>query len=185
MPSAKKVRAVEELSGKLSRSSVAIATDFRGMSANAMTELRRHLRAQGIEYHVVKNTLTERAAEAAGHPEVKEALEGPTGFAFGYGDPIEPVRILQDYVRANRLPMLIRAAVLDGRVFPAAQLAALTTLPPREVLAAQLVGQLALPLVRLTMALNQPLVRLVNVLNDPLRGLAAVLRQRVAQQGGA
>ena len=154
------------------------------MSANAMAELRRHLRAQGIEYHVVKNTLTERAAGEAGHPEVKEMLEGPTGIAFGYGDAIEPIKILMDYVRTNRLPMVIRAAALEGRVFRDAQLTALITLPPREILAAQLVGQLALPLVRLTMALNQPLVGLVNVLNGPLRGLASVLRQRMAQQEG-
>ena len=155
------------------------------MSVNAMTELRRHLRAQGIEYRVVKNTLTERAAAAAGHSEVKEILEGPTGIAFGYGDAIGPVKVLVDYIRTNRLPMVVRAAALEGRVFRDAQLAALTTLPPKEVLVAQLVGQLALPIVRLTAALNQPLLGLVNVLNGPLRGLASVLRQRIAQQGGA
>ena len=185
MPSAKKVRAVEELTDKLSRSSVAIATDFRGMSVNAMTELRRHLRAQGIEYRVVKNTLTERAADAAGHPEVKEVLEGSTGLAFGYDDPVQPVKVLTEYVRTNRLPMVVRAAVLEGRVFRDAQLTALITLPSRDVLAAQLVGQLVLPIVRLTAVLNQPLRGLVNVLNGPLRGLTTVLQQRIAQQGGA
>jgi len=184
MPSAKKVKAVEELADKLSRSSVAVATDFSSMSVNAMTELRRHLRTQDIEYRVVKNTLTERAAEAAGHPEVKEILEGTTGLAFGYGDSIEPIRVLTTYVRTNRLPMVVRAAALDGRVFRDAQLTALTTLPPREFLEAQLVGQLALPLTRLATVLNQPLAGLVNVLNGPLYGLATVLRQRLAQQGG-
>ena len=155
------------------------------MSVNTMTELRRHLQGQGIEYRVVKNTLTERAAAAAGHPEFKELLEGPTGLAFGYGDAIGPVKVLTDYIRTNRLPMVVRAAALEGRVFRDAQLAALTTLPPREVLTAQLVGQLALPIVRLVTVLNQPLLGLVNVLNGPLRGLTSVLRQRVVQQGGA
>ena len=185
MPSAKKVRAVEELTDKLSRSSVAIATDFRGMSVNAMTELRRHLRAQGIEYRVVKNTLTERAADAAGHPEIKEVMEGSTGLAFGYDDPVQPIKVLTEYVRTNRLPMVVRAAVLEGRVFQSAQLAMLTALPSREILAAQLVGQLSSPLVRLVIILKQPLLELANVLNGPLRGLTTVLQQRIAQQGGA
>ncbi|MEE8442630.1 MAG: 50S ribosomal protein L10 [Dehalococcoidia bacterium] len=184
MPPTKKIQAVEELAAKLSGYSVAIATDIRGMSVNAMTELRQHLRAQGIEYRVVKNTLTERAADIAGRPEIKEMLEGPTGLVFGYGDPIEPIKTLVEYVRTNRLPMVVRVATLDGQVYRGAQLMLLTTLPSREVLVSQLVGQLALPIVRLTMALNRPIVGLVNVLNGPLRGLASVLRQRIAQQEG-
>ena len=185
MPPPKKTRDVEELTDRLSRSAVAIATGISGTSVNIMTELRSHLRTQGIEYRVVKNTLTERAADAAGRPQVKEILEGPTGLAFGYGDPIEHVKTIIEYVRANRLPIVVRAAVLEGRVFRDAQLAALNTLPSRDVLAAQLVGQLASPLVRLATVLNQPIQGLANVLNGPLRGLASVLQQRIAQQGGA
>ncbi|MFH1140858.1 MAG: 50S ribosomal protein L10 [Chloroflexota bacterium] len=174
MPSSKKVQEVEELKEKLSRSTVAIATGFSGTHGSTMTELRRHLRSQGIEYRVVKNTLMERAAEAAGHPEVKEVLEGPTGLVFGYGDPIQQVKVLVDYIRSNRLPVAVRAAVLEGRVYRDQQLTALMTIPSREVLAGQLVGQLA-----------GPLVRLVTALNAPVRGLASVLQQRVAQLGGA
>ncbi len=183
MPPIKKVRAVEELADRLSRMSVAIATDFRSMSVNAMMQLRRHLSAQGIEYRVVKNTLAQRAADAAGRPEVKDILEGSTGLAFGYDDPLQPIKSITEYVRTNRLPMVVRAAALDGRVFRGAQLTALTTLPPRETLAAELVGRLASPLVRLVTVLNQPLLGLAIVLNGPVRGLASVLQQRIAQQG--
>ena len=158
MPPIRKIRAVEELTAKLSRSSVAIATDFSGMSVNSMTELRQHLRSQGIEYRVVKNTLTERAADAAGHPEVKEVLEGPTGLALGYGDSIQPIKVLMEYIRTNHLPMVLRAAVLEGRVFRDAQLSALIALPSREVLAARLVGSLSAPLVGPVSCLDPPRV---------------------------
>ncbi|MEK7778276.1 MAG: 50S ribosomal protein L10 [Chloroflexota bacterium] len=173
MPSSKKVQEVEELKEKLSRSTIAIATGFSGTSGSTMTELRRHLRSQGIEYRVVKNTLMGRAAEAAGHLEVKEVLEGPTGLVFGYGDPIQHLKVLAEYIRSNRLPVAVRAAVLGGRVYRDQQLTALMTIPSREVLAGQLVGQLA-----------GPLVRLVTALNSPVRGLAFVLQQRVVQMGG-
>ena len=185
MPSVKKVRAVEELTQKLSSMSVAVATDFRGMSVNAMAGLRRHMRSQDVEYRVVKNTLMERAAEAAGRPEIKDVLEGPTGLALGYGDPIQPIKALLDYVRANRLPMVVRAAALDGRVFHGAQLTALIMLPSREVLAAQLLGQMSAPITRLVTVLNHPLTGLVTVLNSQLRSFVSVLRQRIVQQGGA
>lgn len=174
MPTAKKVHEVEELEEKLSRSTVAIATGFSGAAGTTMTELRRHLRSQGLDYRVVKNTLAGRAADAAGHPEVKEVLEGPTGIVFGYGDAVEHVKALVEYVRANRLPIAVRAAALEGRVYRNEQLTTLLTLPPRQVVAAQLVGQLA-----------GPLVRLVTALNGPARGLASVLQQRIGQLEGA
>lgn len=185
MPTQKKVKAVEDLVEKLSRVTVAVSTDFSGMSVNAMTALRRHLRDQGVEYRVVKNTLAERAAEATEHPEFKELLQGPTALAFGYDDPIAPIKALVDYVRANRLPVVLRAAAIDGRVYRDAQLTALATLPTKEVLVGRLVGQLSSPITRLVSALNRPLQGLVTVLNGPLQGLTNVLNQRIAQQSNS
>ena len=185
MPPNKKINAVEALVEKLSRVTVAVSTDFSGMSVNEMTALRRHLRDQGVEYRVVKNTLTERAADAIEHPEFKELLQGPTALVFGYDDPIAPIKTLVDYVRENRLPVVLRAAAIDGRVYKDAQLTTLATLPPKEVLVAQLVGQLSSPLIRLASALNWPLQGLVTVLNGPLQGLTNVLNQRIAQQGSS
>jgi len=185
MPPNKKIQAVEDLVEKLSRVTVAVSTDVTGMPVNAMTALRRHLRDQGVEYRVVKNTLAERAADSVNHPEFKELLQGPTALAFGYDDPIAPIKTLVEYVRANRLSLVLRAAAVDGRVYKGAQLTALATLPPKEVLVGRLVGQLASPLTRLVTTLNQPLQGLVTVLNGPLQGLTNVLSQRVAQQGGS
>ena len=183
MPSDEKIRAVEELVGKLSRCTVAVATDFSKMSVKDMTALRHHLSEQGIEYRVVKNTLTQRAADAAKRPAIKEILEGPTGFAFGYDDPVKPVKILVEYVRANRIPLVVRGAVLDETVYKGQAVAALAALPSRQELAAQLTSQLSSPLFRLVTVLNRPLYGLVSALNSPLAGLVGVLQQRVAQQG--
>lgn len=185
MPTQKKTQEIQELTERLSKSTVTMATGFSGVPGNIMTEFRRQLRSLGLEYRVVKNTLAERAALASGRPQVKELLEGPTGLAIGYGEPIEHTRAILDYLRTSRLPLVLRGAVVDGRVYRDQQLTALTTLPSREVLAAQLVGGLSSPLVRLVATLNQPLQGLVSVLNGPLGGLASVLTQRIAQQGAA
>ncbi|MBI4200453.1 MAG: 50S ribosomal protein L10 [Chloroflexi bacterium] len=181
MPLEKKVQAVARLSERLGKSTVTIAANFQGLSANAMSQLRRHLRGQGVEFRVVKNTLTRRAAEASGRANVGRLLEGPTGLAFGYGDPIEPIRTLTEYVRANRLPLRIRGALIGDRLIREEEVATVLALPSRRDLGARAIGQLASPLYRLTGTLNRPLIGLVQVLNAPVQALAQVLRQRVAQ----
>ncbi|MBI4338662.1 MAG: 50S ribosomal protein L10 [Chloroflexi bacterium] len=170
MPSARNVKLLDDITDKMSRATVAIAADFAGVPTTTMAELRRHLRANGIDFRVVKNTLFQRSADSVGKPEAKELLAGPTGVAFGYADPVQPVKVISDYVRANRLSIAVRAAALGGRVYRGDDLARLTQLPPREVLLAQLLGQL-----------NAPLSRLVGVLSSPLTGLAVVLQQRAKQ----
>ncbi|MBI4202464.1 MAG: 50S ribosomal protein L10 [Chloroflexi bacterium] len=173
MPSARNVKLLDDIGGKLERSRVAIATDFAGIPTAIITELRRHLRANGMEYKVVKNTLLQRSADALGKPEVKELLVGPTAIAFGYEDPIQAVKVITDFVRTTRSPITVRGAALEGRVYKGDQLAQLAQLPPREVLIGQLIGQLA-----------SPISRLVNTLNAPIAGLAIVLQQRAKQLEG-
>ena len=185
MPTQKKIDEVQLLAEKLSQATVAVAADFSSMPVKSMTGLRKHLRDADVEFRVVKNTLTLRAADEAGRPEVKELLDGPTGLALGFADPLAPIKTIHDYVRTNRLPMVVRAAtMMDGRVYKDAQLTLLTTLPPREVLLAQLLGQMASLPTRLVRAINQPLQGLANVMNGPLVGLANVLQARVDQQQG-
>lgn len=182
MPTEQKRSRVEDLSKKIGECTIAIATDLRGLPVNSVTQLRRELLKHGIEYRVVKNTLAGLAAEKAGHPEFKELLDGTTAIAFGYADPVETARVLNDYVRANRLQLAIRSGVMDGEVLTKAQLTVLVNLPPRDELIARLMGQLSSPTVRLVNVLNAPLVGIANVLNGPLRGLITVLQQRVIQQ---
>ena len=171
MPTPKKISQVEDIKSRLSRSSIAIATGYQGMSASNMTDLRARLREQGIEYRVIKNTLALRAASELGNEGVDRVLLGPTAIAFGYGDATEAAKGLNGYIVTSRLPLVIHGAVMDGQVLSGDQVVILATLPPRDELLARLLGQM-----------QAPITGLATVLSAPLRGLVTVL-QRVSEQG--
>ena len=101
MPTEKKIKQIELIKGKLSECTIAISTDYRGLSVNDMTNLRRTLRDNGVEYRVVKNTLTYKAADELSMPEVKEIVQESTGIAFGYGDPVQVAKVLNDFIRST------------------------------------------------------------------------------------
>lgn len=163
MPTLKKVQEVEALEERLNRCTIAIATNFQGLSVEAMTELRRRLRAKGVEYKVVKNTLTYLAAEKAGRSQFREIVQGPTGLALGYEDPLEPARVLEEFIRTTRLPLSIRGAMMDGHILTTREVLALATLPTRPEMAARLVGALQSRLSGLVYVLRQPLTPLFSV----------------------
>ena len=168
MPTADKVRQVEELAERFSRSTIVITTDYTGLGVGQMTELRRALRARDVEFRVIKNSLALLAADAAGKPEVKQVIEGPTGIAFGYGDASVPAKALADFIRASRSVLTIRGAEMDGRVLDTQQVQQLASLPSRDELVALLLSRM-----------KSPITGLVYVLNGPIGGLARVLRQHV------
>jgi len=181
MPTEKKRRLVQELKERLSRCTIAVATDYVGLTANEMTQLRKQLRDRGVEYRVVKNTLTWIAADEAARPQVKSIVQGPTALALGYGDPAKVPRALDEYIRATRSNLVIRGAELDGRALSAADVASLVTLPSKEVLLGQLTGQLQAPVANLIGVLSSPLAGLLGVLNAPLGVLSGILQARVRQ----
>ena len=166
MPTEKKRETVAEIRRLLEGSTVAISADYTGMAVTDMTALRRALREQGVEFHVVKNRLTYLAAEQAGRPQVKEIVAGPTGIAFGFDDPVAPAKVMVDYIRASRSPLKIRGAVLGDRRLTPEEVSALAVLPSREELIARLMAQLQSPITRLASALNAPLAGLVTVLHQ-------------------
>lgn len=172
MPTTRSIAEVDELAKLLTESSVIIATSHSKLSTPTVDQLRRKLRASGNQYRVVKNTLVRIAADQAGKPEVKDIVNGPCAFVSGPGDPVEVARIFTEHMKSNRLELTILGAALDGRVLNASQVEALSTLPPKNVLLAQLLGQL-----------NNPATRLVTVLNGPIRGLAIVLKRHAEKQG--
>lgn len=184
MPTQRKIELVENLSQELSKCTVTVATNFTGMSVKAMAELRKHLNQHGIQYRVIKNTLAQRAGEAIGQPVIGEILDGPTGFALGYDDPITPIKLLTEYVKTKRVPLQINGVLLDGIVFKGEAARNLANIPSRAELSGQLVGQLASPLSRLVTVLNGPLQGLSNSLNGPLIGLIMVLKQQSLQKKG-
>jgi len=174
MPTEKKVHAVEEMTATLSRSSVVIGADYRGLSVEEATALRRAMRDAGIQVQVVKNTLFLRAAAAAGMPGVGELAEGPTAIIYGFDDPLAPIKTVVEFQRQSRNAFQARKAFLDGEIIPAARLADLAALPPRNVMIAEIAG-----------ALQSPIMNLVYLLTATLQEFSGLLDARADQMGDA
>jgi large subunit ribosomal protein L10 len=150
---ARKQEAVARLAEKLGRATSAVVTDYRGLTVKQLEELRAQMRAQRIEYVVVKNTLARRAADAAGLGRLGTVLTGPVGLALGFGELAAPAKLLGDYFRAHRrLPVV--AGLVEGRVLDARSVQTLAELPSREVLLAQLAGALQAPISQLAGSLE-------------------------------
>ncbi len=163
----KKTQIVDVLADQLSQSAIIISTNYQGLVAKQMEELRSTLRKANIEYHVVKNTLLHRAADKAGKPQIMAIVEGPVALAFGQDD-VAAARVLNQYVKSGASSLEIRGALLGERVLRPEEVVGLASLPSREVLVARLIGQL-----------QAPVGALHNVLNSPLRGLLYVLQSRM------
>ena len=163
----KKAQIVSNLADDLSRTTIVIATDYRGLLAKQMAELRNALAKAGVGYHVVKNTLAYRAADQIGKPQLRDIIEGPVALAFGYDDVVNVAKALNQYIKSTTLPLEIKGGLLGDRILPPEEVLKLASLPPREVLIARLLGQL-----------QAPVGSLHNLLSFPLRGLLNVLRSR-------
>ena len=162
----KKVQIVSNLADDLSRSNIIIATNYQGLLAKQMAELRNALAKAGVEYHVVKNTLVYRAADQAGKPQLRDIIEGPVALAFGYDDIVNTAKALNQYIKSAALPLQIRGALLGDRILLSEEVVSLAALPTREVLISKLIGQLQAPIGTLHNILNLPLQGLLNVLQN-------------------
>ncbi|MBA7605038.1 50S ribosomal protein L10 [subsurface metagenome] len=169
----KKAQIIDSLQEVLSRCSVGVLTDYRGLSAAEMTKLRRQLREAGIEYRVVKNTLARFAAERAGKDELVSFFEGPVAIAFGYGDITEPAKALAAYVQASKVEISIKGGFLPDGLLSSEDVETLSKLPSREILLAKVVG-----------GIQSPISALVSRLSAPMTGLVGVLQSRIKQLEG-
>jgi len=169
----KKAQIIDSLQQVFSRCSIGVLTDYRGLSASEMTDLRRRLRESGIEYKVVKNTLARFAAERAGKEELLSFFEGPVAIAFGYGDITEPARALANYIETSKATMSIKGGFLPDRLLTSEDVATLSTLPSREILLAKVLG-----------GMQSPISALVSHLTAPMRGIIGVLQARIQQMEG-
>ncbi len=184
MPTEKRIAQTAEIQDRLNRCTIAVATDPTGLSVNVLNDLRRRLRERGVEYRVVKNTLTYLAADGAELGHLKESVQGPTALAFGYDDPVQTAIALDEYVRTTRVQLPIRGGILGQRSLSSADVSSLATLPSREVLAGQVLGQLQAPVANLMTQLEAPLQGLLGILNAPIANLASLLQQRGKQLEG-
>ena len=174
MATEKKVQAVDDLTDILSRSTVVIGAEYRGLRVSDATALRRQLRDAGMEMHVIKNTLFRRAAEAAGKTEMIDLAQGPTALVVGFGDPIAPIKTVVEYQRAARNAFAARVAFLDGELVPGARLSELAPLPSRETMIAEFAG-----------ALQSPIANLVGLLSATIQEFSGLLSAREEQLEGA
>jgi large subunit ribosomal protein L10 len=168
---AEKERVVAELARRLGDADTLMVADYRGLTMPEIDELRTRLLEAGARFTVVKNTLTKRAAEAAGTTEVLELIDGPTAIAFleADGDPVAVAKVLNETSRANDV-LVIRGGLLEGMVVGDAEIKRLATLPPAEVLRAQLAG-----------AVFAPLTTVVGLFTAPLRDLVGIIDARIRQ----
>ncbi|MDQ0190393.1 50S ribosomal protein L10 [Alicyclobacillus cycloheptanicus] len=149
-----KVKVVEEIADRLTRSKSTIVTDYRGLDVAEVTELRRQLREAGIEYQVLKNTLTRRAADKVNLTDLHAYLTGPTAIAFGYDDPVTPAKILNDFAKRHK-DLELKGGIVEGRVISAAEVANLASLPSREGLLSMLLSVLQAPMRNFAYAVKQ------------------------------
>jgi large subunit ribosomal protein L10 len=175
LPTPEKIDRVQELRDHLERSTITFGADYTRTSVNQMTALRRAMRAGGIEFTVVKNTLMYLAADQAGKPQVKDIVQGPSAVAFGYDDPAAAAKTIADYARANANTFAVRGAVMgDGTALGPDGVTRLATLPPKPQMLAILLAQM-----------QAPMSRLVGALNGPIQNLDNVLRARMSQLEGS
>ena len=175
MQKADKEKLIAELTERLQSADALLVADYRGLTNSQLASLRVELLNHGAKLTVVKNTLTRRAAEAAGADGLLALLEGPTAIAFveAAGNPVAVAKALTDAAKETKI-LTLRGGVLSGNPISGADIESLAKLPPLDVLKAQLVGVIV-----------APLSQLVAVLNAPLQNLVGLIDARITQLGGA
>ncbi len=160
-----KAAAIAEIAADIEKSQSVFAVDYRGISVPQVAELRAKLREADATFRVVKNSLTERAADQAGAAELKPLLQGPTALTFVRGDAALAAKAIADYARITQL-LPFKGGLMDGAALDPDQLRSISRLPSREVLYGQLVGVVA-----------SPVTGLVRTLAALVGGLAVALGQ--------
>jgi large subunit ribosomal protein L10 len=166
-----KERVVAELTERLRTTETLLVADYRGLTMPQIDELRTKLIEHGARFAVVKNTLTRRAAEAAGSDALLALLEGPTAIAFleSDGDPVAVAKALVDAARNTRV-LEVRGGLLEGKPVAAGEIESLAKLPPFDVLRSQVLG-----------AITAPLTAIVGLFTTPLQDLYGLLDARIEQ----
>jgi large subunit ribosomal protein L10 len=174
MKKEQKEQVVDELTERLKAADTLLVADYRGLTMPQIDHLRTRLLESGARFTVIKNTLTRRAAEAAGADALLALLDGPSAIAFleADGDMVAAAKALADSARETQV-LEIRGGILQGRAMTAAEVETLAKLPPEEVLRGQVLGAIVAPLTALT-----------GLLNAPLQNLVGLIDARIEQLGG-
>jgi large subunit ribosomal protein L10 len=160
----KKEELIANYADNISRSKAIFLTDYRGLSVPNMESLREKLREAGAGYSIVKNTLATRALQDANLPVPEGMLKGPTAMSFAYGEVPAIAKILDEFARDTKI-LQIKGGLMEGMVLSPEQVVSLATMPPREVILAQLLG-----------LIRQPGNRVAGVVNAAGSKLAATIK---------
>jgi large subunit ribosomal protein L10 len=171
---AQKAAVIEEVAGQISEAEAIFAVDYRGISVPQAAELRTRLRDADATFRVVKNTLSERAAEQAGAGELREHLQGPTAMTFVRGDAAAAAKALSDFARATGF-LAFKGGWMNGKPLTGDEIVAISRMPSRDVLYGQLVGMVASPLTGLAAGLS-------NLISGLGRQLAQIAEQGLVGQ---
>ncbi len=163
-PAAKKVGIAEAMDDMIQRSSSILMADFTKMSVEQFDDLRLKCFKSEIRFFVTKNTIAKMVFERQGHANLGDILTGPTGFCFGFDDPIVPIRIISDFIKENKLPV-VKGCLLDGKFYSPEEVEQLKDIPPRDVLIGMVVSTIAAPLSSFVSTLNEIVRSFVSVID--------------------
>ena len=166
MPTQEKVETVEEFKTRLAGAKTVLVTEYRGLTVQQLSDLRKQLRGVSASYKVMKNRLAKLAMTDSDLSKLGPHLKGPTGMVISKEDPVVVAKALHTFARTNQA-LAIKAGFIEGQVLPPADLKALSELPTKDAIRAQIIG-----------AIQGPLTQLVSLLQAPQREIAYVLSER-------
>ena len=163
---------IEAMKENFSKAKVAVVTEYRGMSVEEITKLRRALQKEDADYMVTKNTLAKVASKGTQFEVLEEVLKGPVAIAFGFKDEVAPAKVLKKFIKEAKKGEII-AAALDGKLLDAKETQVLADLPSKEELYAKMLG-----------CINSPATGIAGAVNAVMSGLVRAMDQ-VAKQKSA
>ena len=163
---------IEAMKENFAKAKVAVVTEYRGLTVEEITRLRRTLQKENSDYMVTKNTLAKIASKGTDFEVLADALKGPVAIAFGFGDEVTPAKVLTKFIKEAKKGQII-AAALDGKLLDAKETAKLAELPSKEELYAKMLG-----------SINSPATGIVGAVNAVMSGLVRAMDQ-VAKQKSA
>lgn len=166
MPTQEKVETLEDFKSRLDGVKTVLVTEYRGLTVQQLSDLRKQLRAVSAQYKIVKNRLAKLAMTSADLSKLHPHLKGPTGMVISKEDPVAVAKALHSFAKTNQA-LAIKAGLVEGQVLPPSELKALSELPTKDAIRAQIIG-----------AIQGPLAQLVGLLQASQRDLAYVLAER-------
>jgi len=163
---------ISQMKEKVDKAQVAIVTEYKGLSVEEITNLRRALQKEGGDYMVTKNTLAKLAIKGTPYEVLAETLKGPIAIAFGFKDQVAPAKALSKFIKDTKKGEIL-AAAMDGRLMSASEAKALATLPSKEEIYAKMLGCINSPASGIANSVNA-------VMSSLVRAVAAVRDKKTA-----